>query len=126
MFSGLGVKGADGTEWYFPQRLTDDLEAIGNGTPNGAQRVLGLKATLGRRLPHRLRMYAFGAALGGRVILNGARQLAVQSHIPLHNLTLINRQRTYAHNDPNGAFPHNVFFARLIPFLNKIARARAG
>jgi hypothetical protein len=85
--------------------------------------VLGLKATRGRKLSHRLRIYAFGAALGARVILNGARQLAVQSHIPLRNVTLIDRERTYAHNDPNGAFPHNAFFAQLIPFLKGIARA---
>ena len=24
MFSGIGINNADGTEWYFPQRLTDD------------------------------------------------------------------------------------------------------
>jgi hypothetical protein len=34
---------------------------------------------------------------------------ASQSHIPLWNLTLINRQRTYALNDPAGAYPRNVF-----------------
>jgi hypothetical protein len=121
MFSGTGVSNADGTEWYFPQRLTDDLAAVGNGTGGGAQRVLGLKATMGRRLPHRLLIYAFGAALGGRAILNAARQLARQSHVPTRNLVLINRHRSYAHNDPNGAYPRNVFFAHLIPFLSKVA-----
>ncbi|HEY2260044.1 MAG TPA: hypothetical protein VGH45_10040 [Solirubrobacteraceae bacterium] len=124
MFSGTGVKGADGTEWYFPQRLTDDTAAIANGTANPAQKVLGLKATMGDRLPRRLRIYAFGAALGGQVILNAARQLAAQSHIPLGNVTLVNRHRTYAHNDPNGAYPKNAFFAHLIPFLGKVAAAR--
>jgi hypothetical protein len=124
MFSGTGVANADGTEWYFPQRLTDDLGAIGNGTPSGAERVLGLHATLGRHLPRRLRIYAFGAALGGQVILNEARQLAVQSHIPLRQVTLVNRRRTYAHNDPNSAYPDNVFFAHLIPFLTRVAAGR--
>jgi hypothetical protein len=124
MFSGTGVANADGTEWYFPQRLTDDLGAIGNGTPSGAERVLGLHATLGRRLPRRLRIYAFGAALGGQTILDEARQLAIQSHIPLRQVTLINRHGSYAHNDPNGAYPHNVFFAHLIPFLAQVAAGR--
>jgi hypothetical protein len=124
MFSGTGVKNADGTEWYFPQRLTDDTAAIANGTDNAAQKVLGLRATMGRQLPRGLRIYAFGAALGGQVILTAARQLAVQSRIPLRNLTLINRHRTYAHNDPNGAYPKNVFFAHLVPFLGKVAAGK--
>lgn len=121
MFSGSGVANADGTEWYFPQRLTDDLGAVGNGTASAAQRVLGLEATMGRRLPRRLLIYAFGAALGGQLILDEAKQLAVQSHIRLRNVTTINRHRTYAHNDPNAAYPHNVFFAHLIPFLHEVA-----
>jgi pimeloyl-ACP methyl ester carboxylesterase len=121
MLSGMGVAGADGSERYFPQRLTDDLSGVGNGTGNPAQKVLGLKATLGRHLPHGLFIYGFGAALGGDVILNEARQLAVQSHIPPSHVTLIDRHTTYAHNDPNGAYPHNVFFAHLIPFLRKVA-----
>jgi Alpha/beta hydrolase family len=121
MFSGLGIDNADGTEWYFPQRLTDDSGAVGNGLANPAQSVLAVHSTLGRRLPKTLRIYAFGAALGGAGVLTDARLLAKQSHIPSHNLTLINRRRTYAHNDPAGAFPHNVFFQHLVPFLRTVA-----
>ncbi|MDQ2894191.1 MAG: hypothetical protein M3Y09_00855 [Actinomycetota bacterium] len=124
MFSGTGVSNADGAEWYFPQRLSDDLGAIGNGTASAAQQVLGLHATLGRRLPHTLRIYAFGAALGGRTILGEARALAVQSRIPLRQVTLVDRHTSYAHNDPNGAYPHNAFVAHLIPFLDRIAVPR--
>jgi pimeloyl-ACP methyl ester carboxylesterase len=122
MFSGADVSNADGTEWYFPERLTLDLGAVGNGVANPAQRVLGLRTTLGRRLPHGLFIYGFGARLGGRTILDEARQLARQSGIPLRNLTLVNRAGSYAHNDPAGAYPHNVFFAHLIPFLTKVAQ----
>jgi hypothetical protein len=125
MFAGAGVANADGTEWYFPERLSLDLGAIGNGTASAAQRVLGLKATMGRKLPHRLLIYGFGAALGGQLILNQAKQLARQSGIPLGHLTLINRHSTYAHNDPAGAYPNNVFFAHLLPFLSRVsAQAR--
>jgi hypothetical protein len=97
------------------------LGAVGNGTASAAQRVLGLRATLGRRLPHRLLIYGFGAAIGGQPILNEAKQLARQSGIPPGNLTLINRPATYAHNDPIGAYPRNVFFDHLIPFLRKVS-----
>jgi hypothetical protein len=121
MFSGAGVSGADGSEWYFPQRLTIDLGGVGDGTASPAQRALGLRTTLGRRLPHSLRIYAFGARLGGRAILSEAATLARQSHIPRRQVTLVDRHGTYAHNDPIGAFPRNAFVSRLIPFLKRTA-----
>jgi len=54
-------------------------------------------------------------------VLDGARLLASQSQIPASNLTLVNRQDTYAHNDPAGAYPANDFFAQLVPFLHKVS-----
>jgi hypothetical protein len=120
MLSGAGLTNVDGTEWYFPQRLTDDTAAIGQGNPNPAQSVLNVHSTLGRRLPQRLRIYAFGAA-GGTAITGAARALAEQSHIPLSHLTLVSRPGAYAHNDPAAAYPHNLFFGRLIPFLVTLA-----
>lgn len=121
MFAGSGVNGADGTEWYFPARLTLDTAAVNDGIGDGAQRVLGERATMGRRLPRDLRIDAFAAALsapGGR-LLAATRRLARQSRIPARNLTLVSRP-DYAHNDPNAAYPRNAFFARLIPFLRGI------
>lgn len=122
MFAGSGVTGADGTEWYFPARLTLDTAAVDNGIANPAQTVLGERATLGRRLPRRLRIYAFGAALAGphELLMKATRALARQSHIPARNLTLVNRP-SYAHNDPAGAYPRNVFFTHLMAFLKAIA-----
>ena len=118
MFSGLGVNDADGTEWYFPARLTIDSGAVDNGNPNPAQRVLGLHATLGppaaqapahlrlRRPPGRLRPSSSTPSSSPR-----------SRSIPAGNLLLINRQSTYAHNDPAGAYPRNAFFAGLMRFL---------
>jgi pimeloyl-ACP methyl ester carboxylesterase len=120
MFSGAGMDGVDGTEWYFPQRLTDDTAAVDNGNANPAQSVLGVKSTMGHDLPSSLLVYAFGAALGGQRVLDGARLLATQSNIPAGNLTLVNRASTYAHNDPAGAYPNNDFVAGLVPFLDKV------
>jgi hypothetical protein len=122
MMSGAGVANADGSEWYFPARLTLDVAGVGNGTASPAQRVLGLRSTLGRRLPHSLRIYGFGARLGGATILAEIRQLARQSGIPSRHLTLIDRHASYAHNDPAGAYPHNVFFSHLVTFLHTVAR----
>jgi len=120
MFSGEGIQGADGTEWYFPQRLTDDTGAVANGNANPAQSVLDVDATMGHALPKDLLIYAFGARLGGQAVLDATTALAQQSGIPMTNLTLVNHQSTYAHNDPAGAYPNNAFFQDLVPFLEKV------
>jgi pimeloyl-ACP methyl ester carboxylesterase len=124
MFSGTGLKNIDGTEWYFPQRLTDDAAVVDQGNANPAQSVLDVRATHGADLPKRLLIYAFGAALGGARVPAAATQLAAQSQIPRSHLTLLDRHATYAHNDPASAYPRNAFFSALVPFLQKIARLR--
>jgi pimeloyl-ACP methyl ester carboxylesterase len=120
MFSGVGVSDADGTEWYFPQRLTDDTGAVDDGNANPAQSVLDIHATMGHDLPHSLQIYAFAAHLGGPAVLSDTKALAQQSGIPMSHLTLVDEHATYAHNDPAGAYPTNIFFAHLVPFLHDV------
>jgi hypothetical protein len=122
MFAGWGLKGLDGTAWYHPQRLTLDSGAVAAGNANPAQSVLDVRATHGDDLPKGLRIYAFGASLGGARVLDAARVLASQSGIPRRRLTLVDRHTTYSHNDPNSAFPRNVFVAKLVPFLRSVGR----
>jgi pimeloyl-ACP methyl ester carboxylesterase len=120
MFSGWGLQSRDGTAWYHPQRLTIDSGAIAAGNANEAQSILDVRATHGRDLPKKLRIYAFGAALGGQRVLDGATILADQSGIPHDQLVLVNGEANYSHNDPNSASPTNEFLDNLTPFLNKI------
>ena len=122
MFSGKGLQGLDGTAWYHPQRLTIDSGAVAAGNANPAQAILDVHAIHGDRLPKRIRIYAFGAALGGQRVLDAATTLAQQSHLAADHLTLIDRHDTYAHNDPNSAFPNNAFIDGLVPFLESIRR----
>ncbi len=125
MFSGWGLQNLDGTAWYHPMRLTIDSGAVGNGVANPAQSVLDVHSTDASKLPKRLRIYAFGAALGGPNVLAAAQALAATAGIPNRNLKLVNRQATYAHNDPSAAEPKvNAFFKRLIPFLSKISAGK--
>jgi hypothetical protein len=125
MFSGWGLQNRDGTAWYHPRRLTIDSGAVGDGVANPAQAVLDVHSTDAALLPKRLRIYAFGAALGGANVLAAAQTLAATAGIPNRNLKLVNRQATYAHNDPNAAQPKvNAFFKRLIPFLRKIGAGK--
>jgi hypothetical protein len=119
MLAGTGMTNVDGTEWYFPQRLTDDTGAVDQGNANPAQKVLGVRATMGHKLPRSLRIYAFGA-YGGSEVTGDAAALARQSRIPRSHLLLVDRHGTYAHNDPAAAYPHNAFFSNLIRFLGTV------
>jgi len=126
MFSGWGLQNLDGTAWYHPMRLTIDAGAIAEGVATPAQSVLDVHSTDASKLPKRLRIYAFGAALGGPNVLTAARALAATAGIPHRNLKLVDRSAIYAHNDPNSAEPKvNAFFKRLIPFLTKISVGKA-
>jgi hypothetical protein len=118
MFSGTGLHGVDGTAWYHPLRLTIDAGAVADGNRNAAQRVLGVRATHGADV--NVPIYAFAAALGSTRVLDAARALARQSHLPRKDLTLVDRHATYAHNDPAGAFPKNDFLSGLVRFLRKV------
>jgi pimeloyl-ACP methyl ester carboxylesterase len=122
MFSGWGLKSLDGTAWYHPMRLTIDSGAVAAGNANPAQKVLNVHATHGHDLPKRLRIYAFGAALGGQRVLAAAQVLAQQSGIPKSRLVLVDRHTTYSHNDPSSASPKNAFVDHLIPFLKRLSR----
>lgn len=125
MLAGAGLNNANGSEWYFPARLTLDTGAVGNGLENPAQKVLGLHSTMGTDLPKSLHILAIDSELdklfGGGTTLNEAEALAEQSGIPASNLTLIEAQETYAHNDPAGATPaDNEFFKKMVPYLEEI------
>ena len=119
MISGWGLPNVDGTAWYHPLRLTIDSGAVGDGNPNPAQRVLNVKATHGDDV--HVPIYAFAAALGDGRVVQATRALARQSNLPPRDVTIVDRHRTYAHNDPSAAQPaRNTFIKHLIPFLQGI------
>ena len=126
MFAGAGMRGLDGTAWYHPLRLTIDAGAVGGRQRNAAQRVLGVRATHGDDLPEGMRIYAFAASLGGERVLAAARALAKQSDLPAGDVKLVDRQRTYAHNDPAAASPRNAFVDTLVPWLRGVGRRASG
>jgi hypothetical protein len=125
MFSGWGLQNLDGTAWYHPMRLTIDGGAVAEGVSNPAQSVLDVHSTDAFKLRKSLKIYAFGAALGGARVLSAAQALAANARIPRRNLKLVDRSATYAHNDPNSAAPKvNAFLKRLIPFLDSISAGK--
>ena len=120
MISGWDLRDVDGTAWYHPMRLTIDSGAVGDGNRNPAQKVLHVKTPHGDDV--HVPIYAFAAALGDGRVVDAARALAKQSDIPRRNVTIIDKHRTYAHNDPSAATPRNAFFKHLVPFLNGVER----
>jgi len=120
MISGWDLPGVDGTAWYHPMRLTIDSGAVGDGNRNPAQEVLHVKTTHGDDI--QVPIYAFAAALGGGRVIDAARTLARQSDLPRRKVTIVDREHTYAHNDPNSASPKNAFLNHLLPFLQGIGR----
>lgn len=115
-----GIEGIDGTEWYFPRRLSIDSGAINNGIKNPAQKVLGDRAIHGDDV--HVPMYAFqtslGYAGGTNRVIEAAKQLAKQSHVKKRNLRLVSKPKTYAHIDPLTATPKkNAFLKNLVKFL---------
>jgi len=121
MFQGAGYQSTDGSEWYFPTRLSLDAGAVDNGNANPAQAVLGVHSTLGAALPHALRLYGCMAALFGTAGITALQTLASQSGIPSGNVTAIDEHAVYAHNDPIGAYPTNACMPALKTFLSSIA-----
>jgi hypothetical protein len=120
MISGSGLRNVDGTAWYHPMRLSIDSGAIADGNRNAAQNVLHVKAIHGDDV--HVPIYAFAAALGDGRVVQGARALARQSDLPAREVEIVDRHRTYAHNDPSAAFPRNAFVKHLLPFLSAIRR----
>jgi pimeloyl-ACP methyl ester carboxylesterase len=119
MISGWGLQNVDGTAWYHPMRLTIDGGAVGDGNPNPAQKVLDVDTTHGNDI--NVPIYAFAAALGDDRVVEATKALARQSHLPKRDVTIVNKAKTYAHNDPSAASPNrNAFLKHLIPFLDGI------
>ncbi len=101
---------------------------MADGNANEAQEVLGLHAIHGHEIPTSMKILAISTELDklfGSSTLTAAEVLAEQSGIPKANLTLIDREDEYAHNDPNAADPNgeiegNIFYKELVPFLEGI------
>ncbi len=117
MFSGYPLLNVTGSEWYFPQRLTDDSGAIDNGNANPAQTALGIDDTMGHTLPKTLRVYAFATVLGGQGVLDDAQSLATQSGIPMSQVTLVNRDTNLLSQRPGGRLPEQCVFRPPRPVL---------
>jgi hypothetical protein len=91
---------------------------IDNGIDNPAQAVFGDHATHGKDID--VPIYAFATSLGNTRVIDAAKQLAKQSHVPKKEVVTVNKASTYAHIDPIAATPSkNAFLKTVVKFLRK-------
>ncbi|MEA2390328.1 MAG: hypothetical protein QOK31_437, partial [Solirubrobacteraceae bacterium] len=109
-------------DWYYPLRLTIDVDAATEMRSTGATRFLGL------RIKHLSKvdvpLYVIQTALGGRDnrLARGAKAYKKRSRVP--SVTIVDRATTYSHLDPLLASPaRNDFLKTVVPWLKRI-RAR--
>ncbi|MDX6649768.1 MAG: hypothetical protein QOJ97_1719 [Solirubrobacteraceae bacterium] len=107
----------NGVEWYFPRRLTLDLNAASPlSATNRAELMLGLRTwhTQSIKLP----IYAYQTALTNGRVLKGARALFRRSDSP--RATYVNDPGAM-HLDPVwGSAPRNFFLRTVTPFLIRL------
>jgi len=106
-------------DWYFPARLSIDVEAAAALTQTPAANVLGLR--LGHLHQVDVPMYVIQTSLGGTddAVADAARAFQRQSKIP--SVTVVDKRATYSHLDPLLATPSkNAFLQTVVPWIEKV------
>ena len=113
----------NGVEWYFPQRLSIDVDGASELKRNAVTRYLKLR-------PWHLEdvdvpLYAFQTDLTEGRVLRGARKYIKASRVPAGASTLVDRGSSTSHLDPLTAAPAtNDFLKTVVPFLKKTMKRR--
>ncbi|MEP6953201.1 MAG: hypothetical protein ABI950_03955 [Solirubrobacteraceae bacterium] len=110
---------ANAAEWYFPKRLTLDVDAANALTRNAQTRLLGLRPW--HRAGVDVPLYAMQTSLTKGRVLRGARRFIAASRIPRGRSVLVDASPTQSHLDPLAAAPErNRFLATVVPFLKRL------
>jgi hypothetical protein len=103
-------------EWYFPRRLTLDVDGADPLRPTRAALLLGLRAWRVRGLDSPIYAYQTSLTRGG--VIRGAKALFQRSASP--RATYVNDAGAF-HNDPLWGKPSRNFFLRtVVPFLRRL------
>jgi len=103
-------------EWYFPKRLTLDVDGANALKRNAITKLLGLR--LFDRAKINVPLYAYQTNLTHGRVLRGARRFVHSSRIP--RATYVNDPAA-AHLDPLTAAPsRNSFLKTVVPFLKSL------
>jgi hypothetical protein len=112
----FGQEPANAVEWYFPRRLTLDVDAASEPVRSPVTRLLGLRTWHLRGVDTPL--YALQTSLTGGRVVRGARRLRRASRI--REATIVDASRTTSHLDPLTAAPQrNPLVRTLVPWLRE-------
>jgi hypothetical protein len=112
----FGSEPANGVEWYFPRRLSLDLQAAAAMRSTPASRVLGLRMRHARRV--NVPLFAFGTDFTDGGVTTAARRFARSARIPRATFA---QAQLFTHLDPLTASPaRNFFLATAVPFLQRV------
>ena len=112
----FGRSPVDAAEWYFPKRLSLDVQAASPLRRNPAANYLHLRAWHRRGID--VPLYAIQSSLSRGRVLRGARRLVAGSRIPARRVKLVNASGVNSHLDPLTSAPDKSRFLKtVIPWL---------
>jgi pimeloyl-ACP methyl ester carboxylesterase len=119
----FGDQPVNGVEWFFPLRLSLDVDGANELQRNAVARQLRLRPWHLRRVDRPL--YAFQTDLTEGRVLRGARRFIERSRVSRSASTLVDRSSTTSHLDPLTAAPEtNDFVKTAVPWLRRVMRGR--
>ena len=114
----FGRSPVDAVEWYFPTRLTLDVDGASNLGRNAVTKLLGLRVWHKRTID--VPLYALQTDLTRGRVLRGARRLVASSRIPPRRARFVDATKVNSHLDPLTSAPaKSRFLKTLIPWLKR-------
>jgi pimeloyl-ACP methyl ester carboxylesterase len=108
-------------EWYFPRRLSLDVDAAQFLQRNAQTKLLGLRPWHLRQV--NVPVYAYETDLTGGRVLRGARRFVQRSHSPRRLARFVDGSKTDSHLDPVLAAPAtSKFLKTVVPWLKRVTR----
>jgi hypothetical protein len=115
----FGQEPPNATEWYFPAKLSIDVDAANALTRNAQTDYLKLRPWHRRAVD--LPLYALQTDLTHGRVLRGAQRFIAGSKVPRDRAVLVDASATESHLDPLTAAPdRNRFLQTVVPFLRKL------
>jgi hypothetical protein len=107
-------------EWYFPRRLTLDVDAAQALKRDAQTKLLGLRPWHLRQVD--VPVYAYQTDLTGGRVLRGARRFVQRSRSPRRLARFVDGSKTDSHLDPLLAAPATSRFLKtVVPWLTRVA-----
>jgi pimeloyl-ACP methyl ester carboxylesterase len=112
----FGQEPSNAVEWYFPKRLTIDVNGADQLKRNDVESFLGLRTWHTSKVNTPL--YALQTSLTDGHVLQGAREFVKRSRVKRKHADLVDASSTMSHLDPLTAPPKtNRFLKTVVPFL---------